>query len=132
MGKSIFLPLYFVAVYAGFTLPIPGTVLAWREWMKREELPATKSWRRVASLVALLTCTFGAALAIYAMARVWLAEFHGGEYPSPSSWPISAGSWGSFLALAISFLAEGKLRKYLLTAAVGLFFFFNWTMGEAI
>jgi len=132
MIERIFLPLYFFAIYAGFILPVPGTILAWREWMKREESSPTKAWRQIASLIALLVCTIGVALAIYTMAIKWSTEFHGGEHLVPSSWPISVGSWGSFPAIAVSVQAEGKLRKYLLVAAVGLFCFFNWTMGEAI
>ena len=132
MSYRIFLPLYFFVIYAGFILPIPGTILAWREWMKREESSPTKAWRRITSLIALFVCSIGAALAIYTMVIEWSTELHGGGHVSPSSWPISVGSWGSFPAIAMSALAEGKLRKYLLVTAVGLFFFFNWTMGEAI
>ena len=132
MGYRIFLPLYYFVIYAGFLLPIPGTILAWREWIKREKSAPTRDWRRVASLIALLACTFGAALAIYTMVIEWSAELHGASHPAPSSWPISVGSWESLPAVAISVSAEGKLRKYLLIAAAGLFFFFNWTMGEAI
>jgi|SRR5712691_10196061 len=117
MSYRIFLPLYFFVIYAGFILPIPGTILA---------------WRRITSLIALFVCSIGAALAIYTMVIEWSTELHGGGHVSPSSWPISVGSWGSFPAIAMSALAEGKLRKYLLVTAVGLFFFFNWTMGEAI
>jgi hypothetical protein len=131
MNHWIFLPLYFLVIYAGLLLPIPGVILAWREWTKRETNSA-RAWRQAMSLVALFVCTFGGALWIYAMAVEWLTELHGGGHLSPSSWPISVGSWASFLAIAVSALAEGKLRKYLLVTSVGLFFFFNWTMGEAI
>ncbi len=132
MSYRIFLPLYFFAIYAGFIVPIPGTILAWREWMKRQESSPTKAWRRITSQIALFVCTIGVVLSIYTMAVEWSTELHGGGHVSPSSWPISVGSWGSFPTIAISALAEGKLRKYLLVTAVGLFFFFNWTMGEAI
>ena len=132
MIERILLPLVFFAIYAGFILPVPGIILAWREWIRREESSTTKAWWRIASLIALLVCTIGVALAVYTMATRWSTELHGGGHLSPSSWPISVGSWGSFPAVAISALAEGNLRKYLLVTAVGLFCFFNWTMGEAI
>ena len=46
--------------------------------MKREESSPTKAWRQIASLIALLVCTIGVALAIYTMAIKWSTEFHGG------------------------------------------------------
>jgi len=128
MSYGIFLFLYF----AGFLLPIPGTILAWREWMKREESSGTKAWRRVTSLIALFACSLGVALFIYTMVIEWSTELHGGMHLPPSSWPISVGSWESFPAIAVSVLANGKLRIFLLVAAIGLFLFFNWTVGEAI
>jgi hypothetical protein len=132
MSYRIFLPLYFLAIYAGFLLPVPSVILAWREWMKREESSPTKTWRRITSLMALFVCTIGAALSIYTMVVEWSSELNGAGHLPSSLWPISVGSWGSFPAIAISALAEGKLRKYLLVTAVGLFCFFNWTMGKAI
>ena len=129
---TVFLIFYFFLIYAGFLLPIPSVILAWREWTKREKTYPVKPWRRAMSLTALFVCTFGAVLWIYTMAIEGSTELYGGGYLSPSSWPISVGAWASFPAMAISALGEGKVRKYLLVAAVGLFFFFNWTMGEAI
>jgi hypothetical protein len=130
--EMIFLAFYFIAIWGGFLLPIPGIILAWRQWAKRDKAPAPKHWRQIMSLMALFACTIGVALWIYTMAIDWSIELRGGRYLSPSSWPISVGSWESFPAVALSALAEGKLRKYLLVAAIGLFFFFNWAMGEAI
>lgn len=132
MLRWVFLPLYFLAIYSGLVLPVPGVILAWREWAKKEKLAAGKTWRHVVSLIALFICTFGAALWIYTMAVARWSELNASATLHASSWPISVGSWAAFPAIAASALAEGKLRKYLLACAVGLFFFFNWTMGEAI
>jgi len=132
MVERIFLPLYFLVLYAGFLLPIPSIILAWREWSKREKTPPATTWRRIMSLMALFVCTIGVALSIYTMAIEWSRELNALASLSPSSLPISAGSWGAFPAIAFSALAEGKMRRFLLICAVGLFCFFNWTVGEAI
>lgn len=132
MSQWVFLPLYFLIMYAGFLLPIPSIILAWREWTKRERLPPAPTWRGIRSAMALFVCTIGVALSIYTIVIEWSKELNALASLSPSSWPISVGSWGAFPAIAISALAEGKMRKCLLVCAIGLFCFFNWTVGEAI
>jgi hypothetical protein len=132
MIERIFLPLYLLVFYAGFLLPIPSVILAWREWVKREKTPPAVTWRRVMSLMALLICTTGVALSIFTIAIEWSRELNSLASLPPSSWPISVGSWAAFPAIAISAMAEGKIRRYLLVCGIGLFCFFNWTVGEAI
>lgn len=132
MLERIFLPLYFIAIYAGLLLPVPSVILAWREWARREKTSTAKAWRRIMSLIALFICSLGAALLVYTMVVELSSELNASARLPSSSWPITVGSWGAFPAIATSALAEGKLRKYLLASAIGLFLFFNWTMGEAI
>jgi hypothetical protein len=128
-----FLVFYFFALWCGLLLPIPSLILAWREWSKTGKTPPiNKSWRRLMSHIALFICTLGVLMWVYTMAVEWRDVFAPSALPLPSSWVISVGSWEAFPAIAISALAESKLRKYLLVSAVGLFFFFNWTVGEAI
>jgi polyferredoxin len=129
--QAIFLPLLFFALWCGLLVPVPSLILAWGEWIKRAT-PQAQAWRRMMSLLTLLICTLGALMWTYTMVADWKNEFATSARPLSTSLVISLGSWGSFPAIAISALAEGKLRKYLLVCAVGLFFFFNWTAGEAI
>jgi len=132
VGQASLQLFLFLLIYAGFLLPIPSVILAWRRWTKREKTSEATTWRRIMSVLALFVCTIGVALSIYTMVIEWSRELNAlGSLP-PSSWPISVGSWATFPAIVISVLADGRMRKCLLVCAIGLFCFFNWTMGEAI
>jgi hypothetical protein len=130
MSQWLFLPLYFLALYAGFLLPIPGIILAWREWTKREKKSSAKAWRRTTSQIGLLLSTLGTVLWIY----IWVAEGRGklSQQYYYGSRTMYVGVSGSLATIAVSALAEGKLRKYLVLNAVGLLCFFCFGAGEAI
>lgn len=125
-----FLVFYFFALYCGLLLPIPSVILAWREWIKRTRASPGKGWRRTMSQIGLLLCTVGMVLWIY----IWVAEGLGKLSPQYyyGSRTMYVGVFGSLATIAVSALAEGKLRKYLFLTAVGLLCFFCFGAGEAI
>lgn len=132
MLLRVFLPLYFLALFAGFLLPIPSIILAWRERMKAKKTAPAKPWRGTMSQIGLLLCTLGLALWVY----LAIAEWRGGQSASSQSyygsWIMYVGTSGSLGAIAVSALAQDKLRKYLLLGSVGLLCFFCFGVGEAI
>lgn len=82
------------------------------------------------SQAALIVCSLELALwsyTIFAEARGLLSQqsYYG-------SWISYVGLIGSITGVAISVLAEGKLRRYLLICTVGLLGFFCFGAGEAI
>lgn len=128
--RELLLLIYVLALYAGFLLPIPSILLAWREWIKTRKVPPAGAWRRTMSQVGLLLFTIGLAFAVLvAVAEgrgVWSRQLHFG------SWPIYAGALGSVFTIAVSALAEDKLRRYLLLGAIGLLCLFCFGLTEGI
>jgi hypothetical protein len=130
MSEGPFLLIYFVALYAGLLLPIPCVILAWREWAKtRKVLPATV-WRRTMSKVGLFLFAVGLAFAV----SLAVAEGRGvlSQQSYYGSWAMYVGVLGSVAMIAVSALAEDKLRRYLLLGAIGLLCLFCFGLTEAI
>ncbi|HEV3375432.1 MAG TPA: hypothetical protein VG051_06980 [Candidatus Acidoferrum sp.] len=125
-----FLVFYFFALYGGVLLPIPSVILAWREWVKTEKAPVAKTWRRTMSYIGLLLCTVGLAFAGY----VAIAEGRNilSQQSYYDSWAMKVGVAESVATIAVSAVAEGKLRRYLLLCAVGLLCLFFFGFNEAI
>jgi hypothetical protein len=129
--EGLLLAFYFLALYGGFLLPIPCLILAWREWVKLEKVhPTNKTWRRLMSRIGLLLGCLATALAVYTA----IAEARGtlSQHLYYGSRTMSFGLGGSLAAIAISALAEGRLRRYLLLSSIGLLCFFSFGAGEAI
>jgi hypothetical protein len=130
MAEEPFVFIYTLALYSGLLLPIPCVILAWRQWIKTGKASVVKTWRRTMSHIGLLLCTAGLAFAIY----VAVAEGRGmlSQQSYYDSWAMYVGVLGSLAAIAISALAEVKLRRYLLLGAVGLLCLFCFGFVEAI
>ncbi len=130
MGEGPFVFVYVLALYTGLLLPIPCVILSWREWIKTEKAAAAKTWRRTMSYIGLLLSTVGLLFAGY----VVIAEGRGilSQQSYYGSWAMYVGVAGSVAAIAVSALAEGKLRTYLLLGAVGLVCLFCFGFAEGI
>ena len=128
--ESPLLLIYTLALYAGFLLPIPSIILAWREWTKTRRVHPARAWRRTMSQVALFLFTVGLAFAV----AVAVAEGRGilSQRFYYDSGAMYVGVSGSVAAIAVSALAEDKLRRYLLLGAIGLLFLFFFGLNEGI
>jgi amino acid permease len=130
MSEGPLLLIYFLMLYAGLLFPIPSIILAWREWVKTRKVPPARAWRRTTAQVALLLFTAGLAFAVS------LAVAEGRNILSQQSyygsWAMYVGVLGSVATIAVSTLAEDKLRRYLLFGAIGLLCFFCVGLTEAI
>ena len=130
MSEEPLLLIYSVALYAGLLLPLPCIILAWREWTKRRKVPPATVWRRIMSQVGLLLFTAGLAFAV----SLAVAEGRNvlSQQSYDGSWAMNVGVLGSVATIAVSALAESKLRIYLLFGAIGLLCFFCFDLTEAI
>jgi len=130
MSEGPGLLIYTLALYAGLLLPVPGIILAWREWTKLRKVPPARAWRRTASQIGLFLFTVGLVFAV----SVAVAEGRDilSQQSYYDSWAMDVGILGSAVTIAVSTLAEVKLRKYLLLGAIGLLCFFCFTLTEAI
>ena len=130
MSEGPLLFIYTLALYAGFLLAIPSIILAWREWTKTRRVPSARAWRRTMSQVGLFLFTVGLAFAV----SVAVAE--GRDILSQRSYYDSGamyvGVLGSVATIAVSALAEDKLRRYLLLGAIGLLCLFCFGLNEGI
>jgi hypothetical protein len=126
----MFLLIYTLGLYAGLLFPIPSIILSWREWTKLRKLPPARAWRRTMSQVGLVFLTIGLVFAVS------LAVAEGRDILSQrsyyDSWAMDVGISGSLATIAVSALAEVKLRRYLLLGAIGLFCFFCFGLTEKI
>jgi len=130
MSEGPLLLVYILALYAGLLFPIPSIIFAWREWTKTRKVPPARPWRRTMSQVGLLLftvgLTFGGFVAV-AEGRNILSQqsYH-------DSWAMHVGVLGSVAAIAVSALAEDKLRRYPLLGTIGLLCLFCFGFTEAI
>jgi len=122
---GILIGLNLILALCGYLLPLPGLVLAWREFLKRIQTNTTKSWRRPVSQIGLSLLSCGVGLWIYAIVREALR--HDYSYIVSSA---SVGRWSSLSLIIISSFAEAKVRRYLLLGAAGLLFFFGASIGD--
>lgn len=122
---GFFVGLNIISALLGYLLPVPGVILAWREWLRIKQVAPTKVWRRVMSRVGILLLSVGLALWIYAIVRE--ARLHDYSYIVMSA---VVGRWGSFGLIIVCAFTEPKLRRYLLFGAVGLLFFFAVSIGD--
>jgi hypothetical protein len=130
MSETFLMLIYFLALYAGLLLPIPSIILAWREWIKTRKVRPARALRRTMSQVGLLLFTVGLAFAVsvgVAEGRNILSE---GSYYD--SWAMYVCVLGSAATIAVSALAEDKLRRYLLLGAIGLLCLFCFGFTEKI
>jgi len=130
MSEGPLLLIYTLALYAGLLFPIPSIILAWREWIKTRKVPPARAWRRTVSQVGLLLFTVGLAFAV----SVAVAEGRDilSQQSYYDSWAMYVGVLGSVATIAVSALAEDKLRRYLLVGAIGLLCLFCFGFTEAI
>jgi amino acid permease len=130
MREGLLLFIYFLAIYAGVLLPIPSIILAWREWIKTRKVSPSRAWRRTISQVSLVLFAVGLALSL----SVAVAEGRDilSQQSYYGSWVMYVGVLGSVATIAVSALAEDKLRRYLLLGAIGLLCFFCFDLTEAI
>jgi hypothetical protein len=130
MGERFLLLIYMLGLYGGLVLPIPSIILAWREWTKTRKLPPLRTWRRTMSWVGLLLFNVELAFAVCVVVAeersILSQEFY------YNSWAMYAGVFGSLVSIAVSTLAEQKLRRYLVLGAIGLLCLFCLTLNEAI
>ena len=130
MSEGPLLLIYMLALYAGFLLPIPSIILAWREWTKTRRVPPARAWRRTMSQVGLFLFTVGLAFAVC----VAVAERRNilSQRSYYDSGAMYVGILGSVATIAVSALAEAKLRRYLLLGAIGLLCLFFFGLNEGI
>ena len=128
MDERFLLPIYFVALWAGYLLPITSIVLAWREWTETKNVPPARVWRRTMSQVGLLLITVGLAFGV----SVAVAQLRLGQQSYYDSWAMYVGEFGSIATIGVSAFAEKKLRRYLLLGAIGLLCLFCVGLVEAI
>lgn len=130
MSDGYLILILLLVLYGGWLLPIPSLALAWREWTNTRKLPPLRAWRRAMSQVGLLLFNIGLAFAVcVAVAEgrgVLSREFYYG------SWVMYMGVFGSIASIAVSALAEPKLRRYLLLGAIGLLCLFCFGFTEMI
>jgi hypothetical protein len=113
-----------IVVFGGYLLPLPFTVLSWREWLRLRAAAPGQKWRRAASTAALLGLTLAIPLWSYAVVRE-LRDDYSYIYIS-----AQIGRWSSLALFLVSCFAEGRCRRYLLIASAGLLFFYGVTIGE--
>jgi uncharacterized membrane protein len=124
---QVFFALYVLALYTGFLLPIPITIVAWviavRGWLNPAKNPAVTSvWQLRMSQIGLALCTLGVVLWIY----VVVAE-------RGSVWTMNIGIGGSLVAVVVCAFSGGKIKPWLIISAVALLCFFgSFGAGEAI
>ena len=109
---------------SGYLLPLPALALAWRAELTGRDSPSLKGWRRVASKTALALVSAGLVFWIYAVIREIRGTY---SYIEPSA-AIARWVFGGLIVVAA--LAESKVRKFLLFAAVGMFLFFVSSIGD--
>jgi len=113
-----------IVVFAGYLLPLPCTVLSWREWLRlRAAMPGQK-WRHAASTAALLGLTLAIPLWSYAVVRELRSDY---SYIYLSA---QIGRWSSLALFLVSCFAEGRSRRYLFLASAGLLLFYGISIGE--
>jgi len=130
MSEGPLLLIYFVALYAGLLFPIPSIILAWREWTKTRKVPPARAWRRTISRAGLVLFTVELAFAVSVTVAEGLNILSQQSYYD--SWAMYVGVLGSVTTIAVSALAEDKLRRYLLVGAIGLLCLFCFGLTEAI
>ena len=113
-----------VFALSGYVLPIPCLVLAWRELLGTDESEPVKPWRRGVSKAGLALASLGLVLWLYAVAR----EFFGNY--SYNALSAVVGRWGMAGLIIICSFAQRGVRRYLLLAAIGLFNFFDASIGD--
>jgi hypothetical protein len=113
-----------ILVFGGYLFPLPGTAMAWREWLISLKSHQQKTWRHTITTLALLLTTAGLPLWGYAVIRELRNDY---SYIFASA---QFGRYSSLLLVVICVFAEGKARIYLLIAAAGFLFFFGVSIGE--
>jgi hypothetical protein len=113
-----------IVVFGGYLLPLPFTVLSWREWLRIRVAAPPDRWRHAVSTTALLALTLAIPLWSYAVVRQ-LRDDYSYIYLS-----AQIGRWSSLALFLVSCFAEGRCRRYLLIASAGLLFFYGGTIGE--
>jgi hypothetical protein len=113
-----------IVVFGGYLLPLPFTVLSWREWLHNRVTVPRRDWRHIASTTALLALTLAIPLWSYAVVRELRNDY------SYIYFSAQIGRWSSLALFLISCLAEGRCRRYLLLASVGLILFYGISIGE--
>jgi hypothetical protein len=130
MSEAFVLLIYVIVLYAGYLLPIPSIILAWREWTETKKVPAIRAWRRIMSRVGLILFTvalaFGVSVAVAEARNILSQQSYYG------SWPMYVGELGSTATIGVAVLAEPKVRRYLLFGAIGLLCLFSFGLVEAI
>jgi hypothetical protein len=114
---GILLGLNAVLWIAGFLLPVPMSLLAWRGWLKTRNTPPSKSWRRKMSQIGVCLLTIGLAL--------W--DLGADLFESLTA---RVGTLGAALLIIPSALAENRVRIWLIFGTLGLLFFFGVSTGE--
>jgi formate hydrogenlyase subunit 3/multisubunit Na+/H+ antiporter MnhD subunit len=116
--------VFVILVFAGYLFPLPGTAMAWREWLIFQRSHPQKTWRHTITTLALLLTTAGIPFWGYAVIRELRNDY---SYIFASA---QFGRYSSLLLAVICAFAEGKARIYLLIAATGFLFFFGASIGE--
>jgi len=116
--------LFVILVLSGYLFPLPGTAMAWRDWLISKKSHQQRTWRHAATTLALLLTTAGLPFWGYAVIRELRNDY---SYIFTSA---QFGRWSSLLLLVICAFAEGKVRIYLLIAVAGFLFFFGVSIGE--
>jgi len=108
MDEKVLLPVYLLVFYAGYLLPIPSVILAWREWVKTTRATAPKQWRRAISTIAVVLLSaglmYGIALAVSEDTGFFSQQFYYG------SWEMRLGELGSVAIIACSVLPKARLE----------------------
>jgi hypothetical protein len=129
-GERFLLPIYVLALYAGYLLPIRSAVLAWREWNIARKTSRARAWRRIISSVGLALLGAGLAFAIsLAMAEASNTLIQQFCYGSLAMY---AAESESIATIGVVVFAEPRLRRYSLLGAIGLLCLFSVGLIEAI
>jgi hypothetical protein len=113
-----------IVVFAGYLLPLPFTVLAWREWLRLRTAVLSQKRLHAASTLALIGLTLAIPLWSYAVVRELRSDY---SYVYVSA---QIGRWSSLALFLLSCFVEGRCRRYLLLASAGLLFFYGITIAE--
>jgi formate hydrogenlyase subunit 3/multisubunit Na+/H+ antiporter MnhD subunit len=113
-----------IVVFGGYLFPLPGTAMAWREWLISQKSHQQKTWRHTITTLALLITTAGLPFWGYAVIRELRNDY---SYIFASA---QFGRYSSLLLVVICSFAEGQARIYLLIAVAGFLFFFACSIGE--
>jgi hypothetical protein len=121
---EILLGLSMVLYLAGYLLPVPCAVMAWRGWIQAQNMATVKAWQHWATQIALALLTAGIAFWIVALVR----QYRGADLYE--TFITNLETLAAALLIILSAFAKKGIRRWLILGALGLLFFFAISTGE--